>query len=447
LKKKNKIPLLNFETFINDDLLLKGEKLFDESKLEGLSENKAGEWTANVKDKKDFFCKVHVFREQIENYECICDNWTKNEMPCEHIVCLLFGVRNADSQAEVQKKTVVRRQRRSKSSITLNTLFELVKKEDLASFILTYSTKDKKFNLLLKTHFARKISEKSGEGIYRQILDEAFPAISEKTGSQRSKNLQLLSAVSKEMLIHNKDVISLEQFTDSFYILSALSNKLAYAMHVSEKVPAGIEELNIRTHKAFTTLFNPTIAPGLRHEINESLLDTISKTFYNYLDSDNFYELLFKNKLEDEQLERYFSTIREKIQVASSLSIKVKLLSYYVKAHESSKLKNKEDAWLNSQLSDPFLLLETFNNTLNKGYISAAENLLKGLVEDEAIEDFNYLKLSLKLELAKENCIKSPAHISVPSESKSATGGSGTPPVQAPRHDAELYSFLITFPG
>ena len=207
MKKPGKIPLLNFEALIDNELLLEAEKLFDEGKLSNLITVKNGIWQGTITQEKEENIVVKVFNDFIEKSECTCGAKSLDKL-CVHIICGYFGIRNSDVPDKPMEAGKTKS--RKKRSSALNSLLKLTDKEELADYISSYASKDRRFSLLLKTHFARKFSEVLGQEIYSQIMDQAFPAASEFNTQSVSKNQQFLVAIAKELLIHYKDAISLE---------------------------------------------------------------------------------------------------------------------------------------------------------------------------------------------------------------------------------------------
>lgn|GEM_PF-5773796 len=400
MKKPSKIPLLNFEAFIENELLLEAEKLFDEGKLSELIPVKNGVWQGTVSDKKAEHIVVRVFNEFIEQSECTCKKGNKDGL-CIHLICGYFGIRNSDAPPP-PKEVSVKRSRKKRSS-ALNNLLKLTDKEELADYISSYASKDRRFNLLLKTHFARKFSEVLGQEIYSQIMDSAFPAVSEVNTQSLSKNQQFLVAITRELLIHYKDAISLEQYTDAFFMIYALLQKIAYALQLKENIYKPLADLEIEAHEQFSFLLNDKVAPALRERIIAAMLEIIDKTYYQYTGNYNLYTLTLSNITSIEHLNAFKLILQNKFEQNTQFNLRVKLLAHYIKLCHLTNEDLSLNTWLNKQLADQFILLETIESLLANNYYDETTFVLDALQRLHIIDDKSYYKLLLKLHLKLNN--------------------------------------------
>ena len=398
MRKKKKIPLLNFESHFQDELLLEGEMLFDKQQLLKLNESGKGKWKGQVLDGAETYnTKVEIFNDFIELFDCSCQSFNEAG-ECSHLISTFHGIRNSDSGETVVKaeqKVKTRKKRRSSTS----TIVADLKKNELVDFVSAYATKDKKFKLLLKTQFARRISEKRGFGIYSEILDECFPTISEYNTQSPGKYRILLSAVAREMILHYNDAISLEQFTDAFHLITALTRKLAYAMHVLEKSTSGLESILEKVHTAYNLLLNDKLAPGLKEDILESIIQTISMTYYNYLEENNLFQLILQQKLSTEQNNKLTILLNQKFESEKIAHQRSIYLAYYIRVCCQIQNDMKKDVWLLEKLTDHFILIETTNRLMQMNYLPEVDQLLSHLLETGKLDRKNYLKLKVKGDL------------------------------------------------
>lgn len=398
MKKKRIIPLLNFESFIDDELLMDAEKLFDEGKIKELADHGSGFWTGSVSDDGDYQVEASIHEGNIHKHHCTCDH-SDEEKLCVHLVCLFFGMRHNDALAPPM---VLKPKKKKRASNYLSKLLESVESNDLKTFINSYSSKDKSFKLLLITHFSRQIRDVAGPDLFERILDECFPIKTQNNQKNLTGESRLLIRIGKEMLHNYRDALSLESYKEAFELIQALNHKISYALFILPKENKGLIELEKQTHAAYKLILNDRMAPALRFDIVKAMILSIGKSFYRYKGLNNLYDLVIGAQPNLEQLGLFKNVLLEKLERSQELGEQSFLLAYFIHAayHSDSAALNTQQ--VSTYVNDPVLLVETIRKMLDLGFYNEAEFALDYYREKERLDELTFYRFQLKFQLSKK---------------------------------------------
>jgi hypothetical protein len=397
LKKKRIIPLLNFESFIDDELLLHAEKLFDEGKIKDLKDHGSGKWSGIVSDGGQQQVEASIHEGSIHDRHCSCGQ-SDEEGYCAHLVCLFFGMRHNDALAP-PKTSIPKKKKRA--SNYLSNLLESVDSNDLKTYINSYSSKDKSFKLLLITHFSRQIRDVAGPDLFEKILDECFPVKTQNNQKSLTSESRLLIRVAKEILSNYRDALSLESYKEAFEMIQALNHKISYALFILPKENKSLLELEKQTHAAYKMILNDRMAPALKHEIVRAMILSIGKSFYKYKGQNNLYDLVVSAQPSLEQLDFFRTMLLEKMERSEELAERSFLMAYFIHAAYHSDKTSLSSEKMSPYVNDQVLLVETIRKMLDFGFYREAEFALDFYHEKERLDELTFYRFQLKFQLSK----------------------------------------------
>lgn len=397
MKKSHIIPLLNFESFIEDDVLLHAESLFDIGNLSDISNHGKGKWRGKVQDDVLYNVGATLYEGSIQESTCTCERNFKGS-PCSHVVCLFFGVRQKDLVKTPLK--AINPVRKKRSADYLKSILRTIDAKELRTFISSYAVKDKTFKLLLTTHFSRQIQDQNGFQLYERILDECFPVKTQNSKNSYVAEARLLLRIAKEMLSNYKDSLSLESYTEAFQMIQTLNQKVAYALFINTKENKSLTELQKQTHAAYRLILNDRMAPALKHEIVNAMIQSIGKSFYRYKGANNLYDLVLIAQPTFEQFELFRNTLLEKIDRSPDLTDQAFLLSYFIHAIFKSNSISLHAELIELFEGEQVLLVETIRKMLDLGFYREAEKALDFYHEKERLDELTFYRFQLRFQLS-----------------------------------------------
>jgi 5-carboxymethyl-2-hydroxymuconate isomerase len=407
LKKTELIPLLNFESFIEDKRLLIAEKLFDEGGIIKVSSQSKGKWTGIVKDGLQYNVKASVHDGKVQQSSCNCDASSSEGSLCIHQITFFYALRHQDNLSPKTESAQISLKSRTRSSEYLKMIFENVPTTELNKFIQSYSNADKQFRLLLSTHFSRKIQDHFGTGIYERILDECFPAKTENSHRSYAAEIRLLIKIGKEMLINYRDALSLEAYTEAFHLIQSLNDKIAYALFINQKESKALRVLQEKVHDAYRLLINDRMAPGLKDEIVGKMISSVAKSFYQYKGPNNLFELILMAHPTKEQFAEFQQNIEEKLSNKLSYNDSSFLMAHMIYCLLQNDTREVDHSkFIQLFRSDPYLLIETLGKMFNLGMIKELNRALDFYKSADQIDQKSYLSFKLKLYIATNDTAK-----------------------------------------
>ncbi len=142
----------------------------------------------------------------------------------------------------------------------------------------------------------------NNESVYKSILDSIIGPIRIKDQKIGSAELRNFEYVTNELVQQYEDAVSLQQYTEGFFILKAILNKGCYIHHNSKKESPKIMQLIVQIHTFLDELFYCPLAPELRQKLYGFALELAQKSYYKILDNTlNIFEILYTHKKEDKE--------------------------------------------------------------------------------------------------------------------------------------------------
>lgn len=272
--RKNTIDY--FELYVDDDLLLMAEDFYAKSDQRTLEKAEGNIWKKQF-DNADTEMQLH--KNRIQDFSCTCDAYDLKGQ-CKHIVFLLFELRKMitaeQSKSDKQSKF-------SSRDFTVQKILEQVPTPRLLTFLKGYASMDKRFNLMIKTHFAREILGDGSIEAYKSIAGSLLRPVKLKDDKFPSAAVRLLISVCKEFFDQFGDAFSLKQYNQAFYILFSIFPKIVYAKAKIENSNKYIDQLYIQAHELLSKLLKADIAPELKRDVVFESFDLFKKSYYHIL--------------------------------------------------------------------------------------------------------------------------------------------------------------------
>ncbi len=275
-----------FENNFEDELIVTGERLFENNGIKDVQQLEKGLYILLIKDDIIHETEVlHPFTKR-QKFTCDCNYFEKNNK-CQHIVATLFELRRRIQ--ETKKKKSKKSEDASKSikhnKLNIATILEYVSVGELKSFISAYANKNQKFATALKVNFASKIDLEDNNSKYKQLLDSIIRPVTSKSKKVGAADIKSLISVCKDLNDQYQDAIALNQYSEAFIIIENVLKKIEYTKYNFDILQKELNQLSKTFHSHFITLLSENIAPELMTKIQSFLLDLGSMSYYSYDDS------------------------------------------------------------------------------------------------------------------------------------------------------------------
>ena len=308
----------NFEHEYDEDLILKGEELYDSAAVNEILQIEPNLFTVFVKEGGIY--EVEIFKPftQQKRFHCDC-SFFQNHHICKHVIAALFSIRRyqLENKSEKSKNSEVKA-----STLNVNNILNALNLDELRYFIKQYAQHDKKLSTALKVTFARKIDLIDNEKKYKAILDSIIRPIADLQFKAKTSDVNSLVAVTEDFIDQMEDCLSLGQHLEAFHILKACIAKLSYVKYHTNFCEDEVHLQLLKLHENLRILAVDAPAEDLRSEVVDFMESLINLSYYRFdLYPNNLFLTL--NICKRMPAEELLSKISKKIQENGRLEAEV----------------------------------------------------------------------------------------------------------------------------
>lgn len=306
-----KLGLSQLEKQITEKRLLEVENLIDRKAVVALVQQEKNLWIAQVEDGQTYEVEIFMVGQKTNKYTCDC----KQEKPCLHIITSLFEIRKKKPvKKSAPRKKPVPRKRFEK--LNMASLFHQIKNDDIISFVRSYSSKDKKLQMALKTRFISEVHLDSVENKYAIFLNSLSRDAFDENWKPSASYFNNLKYVIREFFNHFDDAISLKNYAEALDILEASFPKISFANNSFPEKTQFTQEDWKKIHGYFKTFIDHADVPELRNKLWSLGLELFTMKHYSYRELDLHMAQLLRNlSNEDDKIQSLLEAILSKLDM------------------------------------------------------------------------------------------------------------------------------------
>lgn len=266
----------------SEEHYLVGESLCDSGAVISAEKSKGNLWLVTVLDGDMYDVAVKGFGTKKRVEECHCSAY-RAEKQCPHIVAALLRISNEvrnTAESNTVKTTLP-------TTLTLSSVLAEISHSELEQFVKRVAKTDKSFSALLKTVFAPKVNLADNAQKYTALLHPYVKPVTSIEQKPAASDLRLALKLMSEMHDQMEDAITLEQYTLVFDIIKGTFAKMHYLCHHYKLVRAKLEKIILATNAHIRAMYEASLAPALKAELDVLLTNICCLSYYNYIDKDN----------------------------------------------------------------------------------------------------------------------------------------------------------------
>lgn len=372
--------LKNIEFHLEEKILLSGERLFGQEKVEDLREIEKHLWLARV---EAYEVEIQITPGKVKACTCECVTYQESKM-CEHIAATLLALRKKLSEKEKTKapKTA---HRRIPNRLTAASILENARQEELFAFVRQYAKENRYFSLALKARFAASVPVVDSREKYLQLLHATIKVSMKKDDTISCRGLQNILNLCEELLKQTDDLVALENYAEGFIILQCLIEKLTPIIkkvpQKQDKIKESVQAAFLRIHKIHQ--YHP--APVLKEKIWDFCLRECSRRVYRINKVAHlFFELLCQLADSKAKLQILLNAIdNELVKEQFAHEFKADLIINKLNILKGRRWKKVANAFMLSNLNSPDFLILVIHRLWQKGDLEKAKFLaVKGLSQN-----------------------------------------------------------------
>jgi len=325
-------------------------------------------WTGTVKTSQNYEVEAKLKGGLVNNITCDCNDYTKDK-PCVHITTLLIQLRRDLLNAE--QATPTKTVSKQKSKVKISPLLEQVSKDDLSTFIIQYSRKNKGFSNELKAFLSSSMSDAMDTSYYSQLLLSAMRLNRKKDNSISVKGASHIKVIIEELWFQSQDKIAAKKYTEATAILKALSLQLPI---IIDKIlnDSYFIKLFEKVIKAFNSYPQNLVSPELNDDIFTFLNEEVS---INNIMNNNLERPFLETILEMANTKEKKNTLSTTLEEAKLNSAKwtkrnnINLILLELKLAQLEDKKDKAEALIQQHLTHADILFHVIDDaTKNRNW-------------------------------------------------------------------------------
>lgn len=374
-----RIPLIEFERFIDESVLKRGRAYFNKGLVTRCEEITPGKYEAVVAGTEDYTVRLNLTNGIIA--ECLCDCPYDMGPICKHIVAVCFHLRQ-DSPNLKKTDTRSNRSRKPAKRKTIadqaNALLEKITHDELKQFTREAVERDRSFReMFLSSFVARDTGESKAS--YAKRVKAILRSASDRHGFIGWHSSGQVWADVSRLLDSAQKQIEAQNYMSAVYICTAVMEQMTAALQYADDSNGSIGDC-IRF--AFDVLFNTAGLPlpeEVRLHIADYCFTAFDKQLYDGWDWHTGMLQLASMLLETEEelqllLARTERAGRSDFEVEQAESIAYQALL---------KIRGEIEAqaYLEQHISNPSLRRKAIENNLKKKRYDHARSLAQDGVE------------------------------------------------------------------
>jgi len=281
--KHMKIPLNDFEFYIDEPVLKKGLAYFKKGAVSELVETAKGEFEALVQGTNEYLVTMSIKKAEINHFHCTC--LYDQGLICKHVAAVIFymeqeslGIAAAAPKAKQVKSKPAAKKASKKKTIPeqVVAVTAQLQKEELVNFIVSQSENNKQFAQGFLDYFADK-NEFESIAAYAKQIRSIISSLSAKNRYNPWKNVGLIGrAVYEKYLIAASHLEKGNDQTAAFMCL-AISEEMVRAINYLDDSNADISSVIEMALQTFKKLRDKKIPDALREQIFEYCVEAFLK--------------------------------------------------------------------------------------------------------------------------------------------------------------------------
>lgn len=395
-----RIPLKNFEQYIDDEILDRGLDYFETDSVTELEEISVGKYEALVEGSKDYTVRLTLKDDIIENFDCDCP-YNKGPV-CKHEVAVFYYLKNISDGGQIINSTKI-----IDVSIQVNDLLEKVSHEELMQFVRVSVEDDPQFRNKFLSTFAKHNSNESKE-LYLIQVKSILESISGRNRFIDWESTNRVAYQIDNLLETARKQIDARNFISAFYICTAVMEQLTVALEYSDDSSG---DIGGSINWAFDILFDIT-KKNLSEETRKIIFEYCYTSFKNKIYSGwdwhigilELASLLIKTDEEAESILKQIDNYKKSdFEIENLQNIKYDILLKINREDEAEKFL--EQNIKNSQLRRRAIQNEYEKKNFEKAAILAKDGVSVDMKSKPglALEWYDWL---LKIALAQKDNVR-----------------------------------------
>lgn len=271
------IPLKLIKQFVDDRILARGLRYFEDGSVLGIDETDTGVYEAIVSGSEAYTVTVALRKDTMVAHNCDCP-YDMGPI-CKHIVAVVFYLQRHTLDNALSKNTNSKKKKTMSVLQQVTTLLEKISHKELMAFVVENSKTDKKFRNYFMVSFGHLGSDQSKEGFQKQIRD-ILQAATGRDGWIDWDGMKYVVNTAQPFLDNAENYLERDVFQPVFFIATALLEEITDAFDYADDSNGDLGYFIEESMELLYTLVHKKIPNQLKTEIFEYCIATFNKKLF-----------------------------------------------------------------------------------------------------------------------------------------------------------------------
>jgi hypothetical protein len=229
-----KIPLSEFEQFIDERILKRGLSYFRSGTITDFVEVSSGVYEAKVSGTEEYTVQIEISNHTIVEHNCDCP-YDMGPV-CKHIVAVIFYLQQDTLELNLQPSARSKGNKRKKTKSVAQQVKELLKiisHNELIDFVEENSKKDKKFRNYFLASFGY-LSQNQSKEFYQKQIHAILQSAAGRDGWIGWQDMKYVVNTTEPFLVNAKKYLANNSFENVFFISTALLEEMTEAFQYGD---------------------------------------------------------------------------------------------------------------------------------------------------------------------------------------------------------------------
>lgn len=226
-----KIPLNEFEQFIDEKILKRGLSYFKGGAITDFSEISNGEYEAIVSGTEEYTVQIEISNNTIVEHNCDCP-YDMGPV-CKHIVAVIFHLQQ--DELELNNPSLPKSKKKKTKSVSqqVKELLQAISHKELIEFVQENSKKDKKFRNYFLASFGH-LSQNQSKEFYQKQIHSILQTATGRDGWIDWSGMKYVVNTTEPFLENAEKYLVNNNFQNVFFISTALLEEMTEAFQYGD---------------------------------------------------------------------------------------------------------------------------------------------------------------------------------------------------------------------
>ncbi len=272
-----KIPLSEFEQFIDEKILKRGWNYFKNGTVSDFSEIAIGSYEAMVSGTEEYTVHLEVENNTIVAYNCDCP-YDLGPV-CKHIVAVIFHLQQ--NELDLNQPNTSQSKKKKTKSVTqqITELLQIISHKELMAFVQENTQRDKRFRNNFLASFGH-LNQNQSKEFYQQQIHSILKTATGRDGWISWNEMKNVVNTTQTFLDNSEKYLEGRIFNSVFYINTALLEEMTDALQYADDSNGEIGYFIDSATENLLKLTQENLPLALKEELFEYCITSFNKKLF-----------------------------------------------------------------------------------------------------------------------------------------------------------------------